>query len=127
MSEPLPPSAMQRLAPYVDIDVLRQVRIVTGAPGRWLPALLRTGAVTVGPYCCFRRGRYNPDSPRGLALIAHEALHTVQYRELGVPRFMARYLWGAVRVGFDHDRHPMEAPLIARQREIRRALESGHS
>lgn len=118
---------MQRLAPYVDIDVLRQVRVVTGAPGCWLPALLSTGAVTIGPYCCFRKGHYDPSSPRGLALIAHEALHTVQYRELGVPRFIARYLWAAIRVRFDHDRHPMEAPLVARQREIRHALESSQT
>jgi hypothetical protein len=114
---------MLRLAPYVDVDVLRRVRVVTGAPGCWLPQLLRASATTLGDTVCFCKGRYDPESPRGLALIAHEALHTVQYREMGRLRFLARYLWEAVKVRFDHDRHPMEAPLVARQREIRQALE----
>jgi hypothetical protein len=116
---------MLRLEPYVDIDALRRMRVVTGAPGRWLPVVLRARATTLGPFVFFRAGAFDPSTPRGLALIAHEALHTVQYREMGVPRFLARYVLEAVRVRFDHGRHPLEAPLIARQREIRRALEVG--
>jgi hypothetical protein len=107
----------------VDIEALRRMRVVTGAPGRWLPVLLRARATTLGHFVFFRAGVYDPSTPRGLALIAHEALHTVQYREMGTPRFLATYLWEAVRVRFDHGRHPMEAGLIERQGEIRRALE----
>jgi len=101
---------------------LEGIRLMTVAPWEWLPWLLRTGAVTLGTRVFFRRGRYRVDSARGLALIAHEAIHTRQYRELGGVRFMWRYWMGLVQVRFDHDSHPMETRLVELQREVRRSL-----
>lgn len=96
------------------------MRVVTDSK---LPVLLRTGAVTIGSRVFFRRGRYDTVSPRGLALIAHEAMHIGQYREYGLIGFFLRYGWGMVTSGFRYRQHPMEAPLIAEQRRIRAALE----
>ena len=122
MSEPLPPGAIEQLAEHVDRRELEAMRVVTGAPGRFVPVLFGTGAMTFGRYVLFRGGKYDALSARGLALIAHESLHIAQYREMGVPLFLVRYLWGAIRSGFNHNAHPMERELVRRQKEIRRAL-----
>ncbi len=103
---------------------LRVARIVTGKPWCWLPAVIGMGAITVAPFVIFRPGRYRTDTPRGLALIAHELMHIGQVRELGRIRFYWRYLVGQLRCGFRHDHHPMEVPCIERQRDVRRVLES---
>jgi hypothetical protein len=78
--------------------------------------------MTFGDHVVFRAGRYDIGSPRRLALIAHESLHIGQYRELGYVRFAWRYLRGLFSSRFDHDRHPMEAPCVAKQAEVFRAL-----
>ncbi len=123
MSNSLPDDAVDRLAPFLHREDLRRMRVVTGAPGNWLPALLRTGAVTLGSHVFFRRGRFDLNTPRGLALIGHEAGHIHQYRSLGTARFLLRYLRGAVTARLSHARHPMERDLIMMQRRIREALE----
>lgn len=112
------------LREFVPERDLRAARIVTGRPWRWLPRLIGMSAITFAPVVIVRAGRYQPGSPKGLALIAHEVLHIGQVRELGRVRFYWRYLVGQLRCGFRHDRHPMEVPCIERQREIRRALEA---
>lgn len=123
MSAPLSVDVIERLAAHVDRDALERMRVVTGRPGNWIPVALRTGAVTIGRHVFFRAGRFDTGSGRGLALIAHEAMHVGQYGELGLPGFFARYAWGIVTSRFRYARHPMEAPLIAAQRRIRVALE----
>ncbi len=122
MPHPLPVDVIHTLAPFVPRQDLERLRVVTGTPGRWLPALLRTGATTFGHHVFFRSGRYRIDSSRGLALIAHEAAHVTQYRELGTPRFLLRYIRGQFQCRFNHDSHPMEIPMIALQRRVRAEL-----
>ncbi|MES4791922.1 MAG: hypothetical protein C4321_02055 [Chloroflexota bacterium] len=58
----------------------------------------------------------------GLALIAHEARHIGQVREMGRLRFYIRYLSGQLRCRFRHDRHPLEIPCIQLQRTVRASL-----
>lgn len=116
---------MERLAPFVPAENLRSMRIVTGRPWCWLPVLLRMSAVTVAYWVIFRQGKYDPVTPRGAALIAHESYHIGQVRQLGVLRFFTRYLWGQFRCGFHHDRHPMEIPAIALQRRVWAELDRG--
>lgn len=123
MSPRLSAATIRILAEYADPVALAEMRVVTGVPGRWLPSLLGTGAVTIGRRVCFARGRYDALSPKGLALIAHETGHIEQVRSMGLAWFFARYFWGAVRSGFRHGRHPMEIELIERQRQVREALE----
>lgn len=106
---------------------LREMRVVTGRPWRWLPVMLRMSAVTVLRWVIFRDGKYDTESPRGLALIVHESVHIGQRRELGTWRFFVKYLWGQFQCGFHHDRHRMEIPAIEVQRRVRAALETGET
>lgn len=99
---------VDRLRPYVDAPALTAFRARTGAPWRFLPVVLRAGAVTLGTNVAFRSGRYDPSTARGLALIAHECVHVRQYREMGYLRFLVSYLRGALAVRFVHERHPLE-------------------
>lgn len=130
MSAAVPREARDRLAPLLDEaerEALARMRVVTRAPGRWLPPLLRANATTLGRYVLIRSGHYDTDSPRGLALLAHEAVHVRDYVRLGVARFLVRYGRGLLAARFAHDRHPMEQEAIAVGRRVRRALEGGVS
>lgn len=121
----LPDAAIERLAAHaIPEGELRSMHVVTGAPGRWLPGVFGAGAMTFGRHVLFRIGRYDPDTPRGLALIAHEAGHITQWRDLGIPRFVVEYARGLFIARFAHERHPLERPLNERQRAVRAALEA---
>lgn len=119
----LPPETIDRLSPFVHEQDLVRLRAVTSAPGRWLPALLGVSATTVAPFVCFRRASFDPSTPRGLALIAHEAHHLGQVREMGWLRFYLRYFIGQFRSGFRHAGHPFEIPAIELQRFVKLELE----
>ncbi|MCA9822687.1 MAG: DUF4157 domain-containing protein [Dehalococcoidia bacterium] len=125
MSTPLDEMVIEQLSQFVERRYLARMRVIDDGPGRFLPVVLGTGAVTIGSRVFFRRGRYDPFSARGLALIAHESMHIQQYDELGVPRFFAKYVIGILQSGLRHDNHPMERTLVRRQKEIRRALLAG--
>lgn len=118
----LPEPTVAALAEFVPETDLLRMRVVTSRPWRWLPVLLGMGAITFAPFVVMRDGRFRIDTPKGLALIAHEAVHIGQVRELGW-RFYPRYLWGQFRCGFRHDKHAMEIPGIDLQRVVRRTLE----
>lgn len=100
------------------------MRIVTGAPARWLPPLFRASAMTFRRHVLFRSGRYDPGSTSGLALIGHEAGHITQWRDLGVLGFLVAYGRGLLSARFTHARHPLERPLNQRQRIVRAALDA---
>lgn len=125
MRQRLPSDVISSLAPHVPSEALERMRIVGGRPWRWFPPVIGMAAVTFGDHVIFRGGHYNPDSPRGLALIAHEAMHVAQYRRYGRIGMVARYLWGQIRCGFRHDLHPMERPCIEAQRMVRALLQKG--
>jgi hypothetical protein len=112
-----------RLKDFVPEGDLRRMRVVTARPLCWLPAILKMSATTFSPFVFVRPGRYQPDTPRGLALLAHEAVHIGQVRELGGLRFYAKYLAGQFKCRFKHDKHPMEIPGIEVQRTARAVLE----
>ena len=114
----LPTETVVALAPFVPGQDLLRMHVVTTIPGRWLPAMLRTGATTIAPFVCFRAGTFDPTTPRGLALIAHEAHHLTQVREMGWLGFYARYFVGQFRCGFNHAKHPLEMPAIDLQRFV---------
>jgi hypothetical protein len=118
----LPDHVVEQLAPFVDPAALRAFRARTGRPWSLLPTALRASATTLGRSVLFRDGAYRTGDPRGLALIAHEAVHVRQFRELGVLRFLYRYAVGAVRVRFRHDAHEMEQEPLRVQAQVRRAL-----
>lgn len=123
MRQHLPRETIAALAPHVPGEALDRMRILTGRPWSWAPRLIGMAALTFGDHVLIRPERYSPGTPRGLALIAHEAMHVAQYRRYGRVGMVARYLWGQIRCGFRHDLHPMEIPCIERQRIVRALLE----
>lgn len=123
MSQRLNVATIERLSEFVPRQDLELMRVVRGAPFRWWPSVLGMAASTLGHFVCFRSGYFDELSPRGLALIAHEAVHIGQVREMGLPVFLGRYLVWNIRCRFKHDRHPMEIPAIELQRRVRRELE----
>jgi len=94
------------------------MRVVTGPPFCWFPAALRMAATTFGPFVMFRAGSFDTATPAGLALIAHEAHHICQAREMGQLWFFVRYITGNIGCRFQHDRHPLEVPAIEVQRAV---------
>lgn len=54
------------------------VRVHTDAEADTLARSVQSVAFTTGQDIFFRSGAYNPESPEGLRLLAHEATHTVQ-------------------------------------------------
>ena len=122
MSSRLPLGVIETLSPYLDRESLERMRVVSGWPGQWYPVILRSSATTLGRHVFFRKGHYRFDTARGLALIAHEAGHITQVREIGLPHFLVRYARGQFQCAFHHDRHPMEIPMIELQRRVREAL-----
>ena len=119
----LPIEAIDRLAPFVARDSLERMRVLRTPPASWLPAFLGMSATTFAPFVAFRQGRFDAATARGLALIAHEAGHITQAREMGLPLFLIRYAIANVKCGFRHDQHPLEVPMIALQVQVRAALE----
>jgi len=58
-------------------------------------APIRVRAITLGSRIYLRRGL--PAESLDPALLAHELCHVRQWRELGTPRFLTRYLGGYLR------------------------------
>ncbi len=120
----LPAETIETLKEFVPEEDLRAMRVITWRPLAWLPALLRMSAITFSPFVIVRPGRYRTDIARGQALLAHEAVHIGQVRQMRPWRFYPRYLAGQFKCGFRHDRHELEIPGIEVQRTARKVLES---
>jgi hypothetical protein len=80
----LPREERAALEPVVGED-LRDVRLHTGPTAAATAAALGAEAFTVGRDIFFGQGRYQPGTPRGRALLAHELVHVRQQSE-GIPR-----------------------------------------
>jgi hypothetical protein len=123
MRRRLSPGTIETLAAHVPREGLLRMRVMTGRPWRWMPRVVGMAAITFGDHVMMRPDRFDEATPRGLALIAHEAMHVAQYRRYGRIGMAGRYLWGQFRCGFRHDMHRMEIPCIEAQRIIRALLE----
>lgn len=75
--EPLPPGVRSFMEARLRAD-LRVVRVHTGPQAAQLNRQLNARAFTVGQNIYFGEGRFRPETPEGLELIAHELAHTVQ-------------------------------------------------
>ena len=78
-SRPLPAPVRERLESTFHTD-FEGVRIHTDSLAAQLSERLNAHAFTVGEDVFFARGRYDPSSPAGFALIGHELTHVVQNR-----------------------------------------------
>ncbi len=76
---------------------LSSVRVHTGAEPSATAASMQAEAFTVGEHIYFGEGRYQPHTPRGRHLMAHELTHTIQQGGAGTtaaPRRVQRGLLG---------------------------------
>lgn len=90
---------------------MERARIV---PVPWLP--LGVAGMTLGPLILLRRDHLGDE-----ALIAHELVHVRQWRELGVPRFLWRYLSAYLRgraAGLGHEAAYRAIPLEVEARSL---------
>lgn len=68
-----------------------------------------------------QRGAYQPDTPQGLALLAHEIAHCRQYAKCGTWRFRRLYLqayWRSRRRGLTHEAAYWNVPFEVEARAI---------
>jgi uncharacterized protein DUF4157 len=103
--QPLARSAAQVLEPAVG-EPLGDVRVHTGDGAAALARAVSARAFTVGSDIFFAPGEYQPGTPAGNELIAHEAAHVVQQR--GAP------LNGPLTVSQPGDALEREAEAVAR-------------
>ncbi len=124
--EPLPLEVQQLLAPFFPGFDLSRVRIFEGIP-RYVS--IRAAAVPIGYTDGWRiylaPGYYRVDSLDGLALIAHELVHSRQYHEFGKWIFRARYLSAYVqnlRQGMTRKAAYEQIPFEIEAREVERQV-----
>ncbi len=77
---PLPASVRETLEPLIGSD-LHTVRVHVGDAAARASDALSAEAFTFGQDIYFARGKYDPASPVGRELIAHEVVHTLQQRD----------------------------------------------
>ena len=80
-------------------------------------------AVTLWPFIFYRRAVHTD-----IALRCHEYFHWRQAFRWGViPWYLAYVLLRPFYLGQPADKHPLEAPAYAKQRQVRAALNAGES
>ncbi len=103
--QPLPTPLADRLGAALGADV-SPVRIHTGADSAQAARELGANAWAVGRDVHFAAGIYDPSSPAGQHLIAHEVAHTVQQGPVASPQF-------DLEVSEPGDAHEVEADRFA--------------
>lgn len=111
LPEPLRPALEGALgAPLADVRVHRD------APAARAAGLLAARAFAVGPHVFFAAGAYDPSSPSGLRLLAHELAHAVQQRAGGPLRAApAGRPQAKLDLGHSTDPHELEADAVAEE------------
>jgi hypothetical protein len=86
--------------------------------------IVKKRAITFGGHVWFRDAALADQAVQAnWPLYVHELVHVGQYRERGLLRFLAAYLWHFAKAGFRYSRRlPLEAPAYERQREAERRL-----
>jgi len=74
---PLDAAARRALERNFEID-LSEIRIHADSMADHLTRTLHTDAFAAGTHVFFRQGAYQPHTPAGLRLLAHEVTHTLQ-------------------------------------------------
>jgi hypothetical protein len=102
--------AQQHLEQGVGMD-LSGVRVHTGAAADQLSCSVHADAFTTGAHIFFRSGMYQPQSPSGLHLLAHEVTHVVQQATGPVT---GNFQTGGISLSDPHDRFERAAETNAR-------------
>jgi hypothetical protein len=100
-----------RLEEHLGVD-LSDVKLHTDGEADQLARSISAVAFTTGPNIFMRAGAYNPDSPEGMRLLAHETVHTQQQADGPVDGTPTP---GGVAVSHPSDRFEQEAEQIAEQ------------
>jgi hypothetical protein len=117
--ERLPPHVKALLAPYFPGFDLDAVRVLEGIP--WY-VTMNADAYTDRTNIYFAPGKYDTETVAGIALIGHEIMHCVQYRERGTWSFRAAYS-GCFARNFARHRSWNQAYLLNPFEEEARAVE----
>lgn len=105
-------------------DLLERVRLSSGFASRAVVSVLRADAFVLGRRVFLSRAateQLERRSREAVALLAHELTHVAQYRRLGVPVFLARYLREYARQRLAGVRHAEAYRNISFEREARDA------
>lgn len=100
---------------------LARVVLRTVALGRHVGGVV-PAAVTLGPLVCFDAAFYAPETPAGLALLAHEAVHVWQWRQRGLLPFAWSYLREFLAAGYEAISYERAAATV--EQWVREALEA---
>ena len=138
----LAPSAQARLEKFMREHVgdpalqLPRIRMHSGGFSRWLTKSLKVGAVTVGRHIFVAPVMVGRDEEGRLTfpgwLLAHEALHVLQFEREGYVRFLIKYLrdyFGALKAigGWDAGARMAAYLAIGHECEAREAEAAYHS
>jgi hypothetical protein len=104
--QPLPAALRTRFEGSLGVD-LGEVRVHTGGEAGAEAGRQGARAFAVGQDIAFAGGQYDPDSPRGQRLLAHEVAHTVQQRDAP---YLPMY---KLQVGSQGDPLELEADRVA--------------
>ena len=113
---------------FADLTVFERVKLSkTTSVARLLsdPRVNRSdvSAITLRRTIYYRKlDRFDPHTPKGLALLAHEIKHVGQYERDGLARFNFNYIWAFLRRGYGRA-IPYEAQAYALQYTVRDHLE----
>ena len=123
----LPEDAKARLSRWFSQEEMETFRYTRRGPiCLAFRHIFRQGAVTWNKVVNFARDPYDPETPRGLALIAHEMVHVRQQRQQGWWPFLVQYLWLLRKRAFrgsQNRNHPLEQPAYELAAEVRAVLE----
>ncbi|MCK6507563.1 DUF4157 domain-containing protein, partial [Myxococcota bacterium] len=116
---PLPGALSARLGAAFGGADFSDVRVHTDVAAAQASQAIHAHAFTVGTDIYFNRGAFDPGSPQGQHLLAHELTHVVQHQEGRLPSGRG----GELDVSSPTDPHELEAE--ARAAEVTTALRSG--
>ena len=134
-ADPIPPELLPTFVPFFPEVTLRRIRFrfvqeipnpdfypALEAQGLPIPLDFRNMAgLTLIDTVLISRSRADL-SPGGLlSLLFHEAVHVLQYERLGLERFMAEYVHGWARSGFDYFAIPLEQQAYTLEARFREA------
>jgi hypothetical protein len=118
----LPPCVIQTLQRWFPSADLTRANVVSSGFRARLTKRMKRAGFTFGRTVLLGEGDYDPFSPRGLALIAHELKHVLQYENKGTAKFVVRYLWDWGRLGRYSKKIPFENEAYDLEEKVKEHL-----
>jgi hypothetical protein len=126
---PLAEPLTQQFSPFLGVDTLKRIRVVAlkeipnppfygSLAARGVPAPIdftQMAGITFIDTVLISETKAGPSEASLRSLLFHEAVHVVQYEQLGLDRFMNDYVMGWADNGFDYFSIPLEQQAYALQ------------